>query len=89
MKARKQEKAPGVRKDKPSRLAWFAILLVVSGVILAGMFFMNANGKAGDSTRDQLLGITCLVQALVGVILITHTQRTPPDAGGNISGTGY
>lgn len=82
-------KAPCVRKNKPSRLVWFAMVLVASGVILAGVFFVIANRKVGDSTPDQLLGITCLVQALVGVILITHTQRTPPDSGGNISGSDY
>ena len=89
MKARAQKKAPSVRKNKSSALAWFATVLVASGVILAGVFFVNANRKVGDPTPDQLLGIACLVQALVGVILITHTRRTPPDSGANMSGSGY
>jgi protein-S-isoprenylcysteine O-methyltransferase Ste14 len=71
------------------RLAWFAVALIASGVILAGVFFVSANQNAGDSTPDELLGITCLVQALIGVIVMTHTRRTPPDSGGNLSSGGY
>ena len=66
------------QKGKRSWLAWIGILLVALGIAWAAMFFAHASRAAWKSTPDKLLGIACLVQALVGVMVITHTRRTPP-----------
>jgi hypothetical protein len=78
METHEPQKMPAKGKSKQSWFSWSGIVLIVSGIALATVFFVNASREEGNRTSDQLLGISCLVQALVGVVLITHTRRTPP-----------
>lgn len=79
MEAEEPKTMSATRKSKPSRLPWFGIGLIISGVALAAVFFVRAFQAAGNSTPDQLSGIVCLVLALAGVILVTHSRRTPQE----------
>ena len=82
MEALESKAAPATRKSKPSRIPWFGIVLIVSGVALAAVFFVRAFLAEGNSTPNQLSGIVCLVLALAGVILVTHSRRTPQERAG-------
>lgn len=78
----KPRTAPITQKRKPSLLAWVGIMLVTSGIAGAAIFFFPAAQSVENKTPYELLGISCLVQALIGVILITHTRRKPPELRG-------